>query len=214
MIRHVLTVGDSFTYGEELSDRNNAWPYLVAASLNATIDNQGAPATGNTSIVRNTLDNIVSTTPADLVIISWSSPGRIEFSDDEGTFDTWPGYMGRQFIGRQPWREDLVDYVSRYHNDKYLYKQYLTNIVLLQSLLTLHNIKYIMLDIASNNYYENTCTHDFLDLKKLIDRTTYLPQGMAEWTFGCKKGQCGHFLDDGHRIVADRVLAKIKEMDW
>ena len=47
----LLTVGDSFTYGEELSDLNNAWPCLLGKQLGWSVTNLGQPASGNTRMV-------------------------------------------------------------------------------------------------------------------------------------------------------------------
>lgn len=217
MSKHILAVGDSFTYGEELADRGQSWPGLVAAALSATVDNQGAPGSGNSSMVRNIIDAVTSSNSPDLILIGWSSAGRIEFADDAGIFDTWPGIQTRMFVNEQPWREDLAGYVSRYHDPKYLYKQFLITVLLIQSFLQTNNIKYIMMTTSSNEYYKNTYLGDFPELTAQIDKRTFLgwpDSGMMEWTRGRPVGPGRHFLDAGHRVVADKVIAKIKELGW
>lgn len=217
MIKNILAVGDSFTYGEELADRGNAWPYLVASALAANIDNQGAPGTGNSSMVRNIVDSTLGSNPVDLVLIGWSSAGRIEFADEAGIFDTWPGCQSQMFKQYQPWREELVDYVSKYHDPKYLYKQFLIQVLLVQSFMKVNNVNYLMLLTISNEYYKNTYLNDFPELIGQIDQSKFLGwpnSGMIEWTRGTRVGAYGHFLDDGHRIVADKILNKVKELGW
>jgi lysophospholipase L1-like esterase len=212
MIKNILAVGDSFTYGEELEDRTNAWPCLVAAELNATVDNRGIPSGGNTQVVRNIVEHA---TPDDVVLIGWTSPGRMEFADEEGVYDIWPGYTGKWV---RHGRKELVDYINKHYNDEHIYKQYLVNVILAQSFLKLNNIRYIMMPVVSNEYYKNKFKHKFTELRKQVDATYFVDEilgtGMAEWTYGLPQGPNGHFLDDGHRVVANKVLDKIKELGW
>jgi hypothetical protein len=37
---------------------------------------------------------------------------------------------------------------------------------------------------------------------------------MAEWTRGVQKGPGGHFLDDGHKKVADKINEHIRHLGW
>lgn len=211
MIHKILAVGDSFTYGEELSDRDNAWPYLVANRINATVDNKGVPAGGNTQIIRNVVS---STMTPDLVLVGLTSPGRVEFADEEGVFDIWPGYNGRWV--QHPQRHQLTQYLDKHHSDWYLYQQYLINVILLQSFLKSNNIKYLMMVTMGNEFYKNKFSKEFVSLRNQVDSTYFVDpgNGMAEWTHGMPKGPNRHFLDEGHRAVADKVVAKIKELGW
>jgi lysophospholipase L1-like esterase len=210
MISRILAVGDSFTYGEELADRSNAWPCLVATELNVTVENRGIPSGGNTQIVRNIVEHATNN---DVVLIGWASPGRIEFADEEGVYDIWPGYNGKW---AHHGRKEIAGYINKHHNDEYLYKQYLLNVILAQSFLKLNNIRYLMMPVASNEYYKNKFKFQFTDLRSKVDVNYFVQPGtgMAEWTYGSPKGPNGHFLDDGHRIVAEKVLHKIKELGW
>ena len=47
MIKNILAVGDSFTYGEELDNIENAYPYYLAKGLKADVVNLGQPSGGN-----------------------------------------------------------------------------------------------------------------------------------------------------------------------
>lgn len=214
MIKKLLTVGDSFTYGEELSDTSKSWPCLVAKSLNCALTNLGKPGTGNTRIVRETVAAVVGNDPPDLIILGWSSPGRIEYADANGVYDTWPGYTGKWTDNQQ--RNNVTSYVNRYHNDEYLYQQYLTNVLLLQSFLKLNGVKYLMLPTKVNDYYRSTFKYKFMKIKNQIDQQHYVDadSGMMEWACDLPVGSGGHFLEDGHAIVATKVLEKIKQMEW
>jgi lysophospholipase L1-like esterase len=84
MIKNILTVGDSFTYGEELADRNHSWPFLLANKLSANVTNMARPGSGNKRMIRYVMEHVADATPLDLVVVGWSSPGRIEFADEDG----------------------------------------------------------------------------------------------------------------------------------
>ena len=100
----LLTVGDSFTYGEELVDKQMAWPFRLADKLNCEVTNLAKPGGGNSRMVRYVIENVNS---FDLVIIAWSHFARIELADENGFYDLWPGrrsrfrgWRGRSWRGR------------------------------------------------------------------------------------------------------------------
>jgi hypothetical protein len=217
MIKNILAVGDSFTYGEELSSLDNAYPYLLGRKIGSSVTNMAKPGSGNTRMIRYIMDRIAEGNIPDLVIIGWSSPGRMEFADESGFFDLWPGYSGRAFMAEQPWRTELLEYVNRYHDSFYLYKQYILNVILIQNFLNQQNIKYVMLKTVGNEYYYNTNHFKLNQYIKLIDTEKYVGwpnAGMAEWTQGCDRGPGGHFLDDGHNQVANKINEHIRNLGW
>jgi len=213
----ILTVGDSFTFGEELADRNNAWPFLLGDLLDAEVTNLAKPGSGNKRMIRYVVDYVATIERPDLVVVGWSSPGRMEFADEDGFFDLWPGYSGRAFMKEQPWRVDLLNYMDRHHNEQYLYKQYLLDVILLQSFLEQQNIRYVMLRTVGNEFYHNTYYKETKVTADLINVNTYLGwpnMGMAEWTNGCERGPGGHFLDEGHQRVANKINEHIRNLGW
>lgn len=218
MIKHILAVGDSFTYGEELENRDNAFPYYLAKGMKANVVNLGQPSGGNTQMVRNVMDYVISGEPVDLVIIGWTSPGRMEFADANGIFDIWPGYSGNLFKrDGQDWRMELLDYINKHHDPEYLYRKYLTDVILLQDFLKQRNIKYVMMSVVTNEYYHKTYHNDDAIFPKQIDATNFLGwpnEGMAEWTNGCKRGPRGHFLEEGHRKVTAKLYEHIRNLGW
>jgi hypothetical protein len=198
----ILAVGDSFTYGYELQDINNAWPCVLARKLNATVTNLAKPGGGNTQIVRNIVEHADQ---FDLVVIGWTSPGRIEFSDQIGTYDIWPGWNGKHRI---PHRVEIAKQLTIAHNDQYLFRQFLINVILVQSFLISKNIPCIMASTQGNSeHYYSSCKQNNIDLLNKIDYNTFIEwpeNGMAEWTFGCEQGPEHHFLENGHERVAEK----------
>lgn len=206
----VLTVGDSFTYGDELADINQAWPYILQNKLSCELTNLGKPATGNTSMVRTVVEQAAD---YDLIIVAWSHYARIEFADEYGIYNTWPGHRGRMFVGDLSFRTELMDYINHYHSDDYLYKQYLLNIILLQSYTQRINKKLIVLDSFGNAIRRSLCK----PLTSQIDTRYFVGwpnESMMDWTFGTQQGPYGHFLEEGHQIVADKIYEHIRHLGW
>ena len=213
----LLTVGDSFTYGEELADRNNAWPQLLATQLNYEVVNLGRPSASNDKILRTTLDYL-AVDSADLVVIGWSNIGRSEHADEFGYYDVWPGYQGGIFARDGfNWRNELVDYVSRYHNSEAIHRKWVQQVILLQSYLKSRGIRYVMLNIVQNEYYKKKYFDGQQQFFEQIDKDAFLgfnDSGMMEWTFGKTQGPNGHFLEEGHTIVANRIYEHIRNLSW
>jgi lysophospholipase L1-like esterase len=220
MIKNILAVGDSFTYGEELEDRNLAWPSLLASRLQALVTNLGEPASSNDKILRKTIEvliNPMNITP-DLVIIAWADPGRSEWADDGGFYDVWPGYGGKLFIRDSAfWREDLLRYINKYHNSAWFHRKFLQQVILLQNFLQNKNIKYVMLNTSQNEYYKRAFFDGKTWYTDQIDQTYFLgfeKEGMTEWNYKLPQGPNGHFLEEGHQQVAEKIYEHIRNLGW
>jgi lysophospholipase L1-like esterase len=208
----LLTVGDSFTHGDELADRNDAWPHVLADQLHAKVNNRGDPGCANWRMVRWVLE---SSKDADLVIIAWSSFLRFEVADEEGDYIIWPGSNTKLFTNYPDHRNDLIKHSTLHHNKEYLYRQYLNYIILIQSYLNQQNKKYIMLDAFGNHQYEGRTRN--LDLIDQIDTKYFLGwpnESMMEWVQTKPKGPGGHFLEQGHEIVANKIYEYIRHLGW
>ena len=205
----LLAVGDSFTYGEELSDLNNAWPYLLGNTLGYTVNNLAKPGSGNIRMIRHAVEQINN---YDLIIIAWSHFARTELADENGFYDIWPECSILPHKEFSSWRSEVINYYSKHHNDQYLYNQYLINIILIQQYLKFNNKKYIMLDtFGNNNYRKNNTVVDQIDPTYYIGWPTTT---MMEWTHGCPKGPGDHFLEQGHEVVADKIYEHIRHLGW
>jgi len=205
----LLAVGDSFTYGEELSDLNNAWPYLLGNKLGYTVNNLAKPGSGNTRMIRHAVEQIDN---YDLIVIAWSHFARTELADENGFYDIWPECSTLPHKEFSSWRSDVINYYSKHHNDQYLYNQYLINIILIQQYLKFNNKKYIMLDtFGNNNYRKNNTVVDQIDPTYYIGWPTTT---MMEWTYDTPQGPNGHFLKQGHEIVANKIYEHIRHLSW
>jgi hypothetical protein len=207
----LLTVGDSFTYGEELAEISDAWPYLLADLIGYELDNLARPGSGNSRMVRNCVEQHNN---YDLIIVAWSHFARIETADENGFYDLWPGCDAGAHKAYSPWRKELIEYTNRHHSDEYLYNQYLLNIILLQNYLTANNKRYIMLD-SFGNHQANQRWHN--QLVGQIDTRYYIGwpnESMMEWTYKTPQGPRGHFLEQGHKQVAEKIYEHIRHLSW
>jgi hypothetical protein len=208
----ILTLGDSFTYGEELENLSNAWPYLLSQYADSEVVNLARPSKGNSFMVRECITNGNN---FDLVVIAWSHFARIEFSDQEGTYDIWPGSNPNVFsFHTMTHRKELSAYITRYYSDDYLYNQYLVNVLSAQNYLKQHQVNYVFLDAFGNNQSRQLGNPQ---LQKQVDTTYFIgwpDKTMMEWTYGYPKGPGGHFLDQGHQQVAEKINEHIRNLGW
>lgn len=210
----LLVVGDSFTYGDELEDRLHAWPYLLEKLVKCQVSNRGQSASGNSRMVRTIVEEIDN---YDLFIIAWSQFGRMEFADDSGIYDVWPGCNPAAHKQHSPHRIELIKYITNHYSDQHLYKQYLVNIILLQNFFRSQGKKYLMLDAFANNQSNLRYSKELANLKKRVDSKYFVGwpmETMMEWTKDVPKGPCGHFLEDGHKIVAEKINEHIRNLGW
>lgn len=216
MKKQLLTVGDSFTYGAELSDVYQAWPYRLADSIDYEVHNLGLSGCSNDSIIRRTLEES-AINQYDLVVVGWTLPGRVEWKDQVGLpYNVWPG-ASAQFVQDQPWRQTLLDFISQHHNAEYLYQRYLQQVVLLQSYCQIRNIKLLMIDVMYNNYYRSVGREQHDKMENQIDKTKFIGWGnlgMVELTKNYPKGQGNHPLDQGHSEIAKTIYEHIRNLGW
>lgn len=218
----LLAVGDSFTYGAELSGtllgkiepHDKAWPNLLAEKLGYTFTNLARPGSGNTRMIRHAISEVDN---YDMIVIGWSHFARIEVADENGFYDLWPGCDGTLHNHHAPWRVHLTNYITEHYNDDYLYRQYLLNIILIQNFLKANNKRYLMLDAFGNHQANQRSITSNQTLLQQIDATYYVgwpDESMMEWTYGTSQGPNNHFLEQGHIQVADIVFNHMKELGW
>jgi lysophospholipase L1-like esterase len=202
----LLTIGDSFTAGEELTNVAQAWPFLLANKIGYTLNNQGISGSDNTRMVRCLLEQNIDN--YDLVIIAWSYFDRIEIADEAGIYHIWPGGERKSVVAQGEWRKDIIKFITYHHNDAYLYRQYLINIILVQQYLKSHSKKYVMVDAFGNHIAPGRTDVDNQDLMSKIDTTYFLGwpfESMQEWTTNLPKGPGTHFLEQGHVAIANKL---------
>jgi hypothetical protein len=89
----LLTVGDSFTYGTELTNQLNAWPYQLAERLGVQCTNLAEPGASNDFILRSTVEGIRTYNPS-IVVVAFTTPDRFELNREHYT----PNRNPREFM--------------------------------------------------------------------------------------------------------------------
>jgi hypothetical protein len=209
-MKKILALGDSFTYGEELRDRNNCWASLVGRRLGYTVENFGIPGGSNPRAVRILFEQNIKDYA--LVLIGWSHYDRMELADEVGVYDSWPGGQRTIFRQQAPWRSQIIDYITVHHNDDYLYRQYLMMIIQIQSYLKVNQIDYVMMDTFGNHKDPRRHAPGNAKLTAQVDSNHFIgwpDETMAEWTAGLPCGSGGHFLDQGHAVVAEKIYQRL-----
>ena len=214
MKKKLLAVGDSFTWGDELEDRSQAWPCLVAGLLDHEVHNMGLNGASNTSILRITLKEL-AINHYDLVIIGWTNPGRIEWKDQsDKPYNVWPGQIPAPGVwATEPWRRNLIEYINRHHDSGYLYQMYLTYVISLQSYLQVHNINYRMIDVTHDNYYRTAGGKQHNKLEAMIDTKYFIGWknfGMHSLAYEYPRGPVGHPLEQGHIKIATAIRQSLQ----
>jgi len=214
MKKQLLTVGDSWTYGDELPDIYQAWPYRLADAIGHEVHNMGMSGSSNASMLRRTFEELASN-HYDLVIVAWSSPGRIEWKDNVGVaYNVWPGFFeAKRFLLETPWRSLLVEYISQHHSPEYLYQQYLIQVLSLQAYCKVNNIELLMIDLKYRDYYRKVGQEQHDKLEKQIDCDTFIgfgKFGMVELTKGMPHAIGGHPLQQGHERIANEIAKHIR----
>lgn len=208
----ILALGDSFTWGEELEDRLDAWPFLIAKQLGCDINNKSMFGTGNYRLMRKLLEEDIN--QYDIVLIGWSHFDRLEVADEDGVWDLWPGGCRTKFKEQAPYRTTLINYTARHHNDDYLYTQYMMQVVLVQSYLKQHDKKFVMMDAFGNPTYPMRFLEKNKHLLNEVDTRHFLgwPNStMMDWAKDTPHGPNNHFLKEGHAIIAERVYKCLQE---
>ena len=208
----IHAIGDSFTYGDELSDRKLSWPLLLKKKLNQAVINLGRPATGNHRMVKRAIDAVIDS--SEMIIIGWSDCNRQEFADDIGTYDIWAGRNFRAFQLDDPThRINLIKYITAYDTPEYYYTNWLRQIILVQSLCKLHSIPCVMFIACGAHNSHKLYHHNHKKLIDAIDHSMFVDNmftSVGEWTHGTPHGPNGHPLDEGHEIIAEKIYEHIR----
>jgi len=235
--------GCSFTQGDELSDPMSSYPTVMSRKLGLEFTNDAQNGGSNQRIVYKTMQAIDD---HDCFIIAWTSYNRFTEYNPVDNFEI-NFFPQMSLDATSHYSDDLkvnyakyLDYGNMYYkywqNELYEFKQWLQQILLLQSFLKCQNKKYIMLNTMDNRL-EQWCSakeeflssvrpllpfFDYLsdellleehrqiqNLLSMIDHSTYLGFGkwcIVDYTRQFPCGPNGHPLEDGHIAVADTLI--------
>lgn len=216
MTTKILTVGDSFTYGEELENRETqAWPYLLAMAMNATVLNLGQGGASNDYIFRTAIEETVHTT-YDLVIVQWSEPSRMEVWHGDRPISV-TAHSNWNKIGQLSWMQDYYKYS---YNDLFRYRTWYAHVIALQEYFKSKQQKYLFCNLAGLQGYYRDVDGYYNSLKHLwssVDEQYYVgwpTDGFLEFQGDCEKGPGGHPLELGHKRISNKIYEHIRNIGW
>jgi len=235
--------GCSFTYGDELPDPSNqAWPSLVSKLKNINFLNDAISSGTNQRTVYKTLLNKDN---YDFFVIAWTTYTRFTEYNPIDNYEINFNPM-LNLNASIHYSDDLKQNYKKYkdygelyykywYNEVFQFKQWLQQILLLQSFFTVNNKKYIMINTFDNNLSqwlqpkENFISstrnlipffdylpdghllkehYDIQSLVKDIDLTKFAGWGqwaIADLNLEFDVGPGGHFLEDGHIAMAKKI---------
>ena len=75
----ILATGDSWTYGYNLKNKKDTWPYILADLLSMPVVVSAKPGADNETICENTIEKSKQLNPK-IVVVGWSGISRIRHS--------------------------------------------------------------------------------------------------------------------------------------
>jgi hypothetical protein len=209
----IHAIGDSFTFGDELDNQEQAWPAVLSGLLNQAIINQGKSASGNSRMVKRTIDAVIES--ANMIIIGWSGVGRQEFADEIGIYDLWAGRSFRAFQNDPTHRIDMIKYMTAYDAPKYYYAKWLRQVILVQSFCKLNHVPCVMFVACDANESHRQYAKEFQHLVDKIDHSMFvdtMSKSVAQWCYGLPYGPNGHPLVEGHQRIAEKINEHIRNI--
>jgi hypothetical protein len=207
-MKQLLTIGDSFTQGAEVT-ADQAWATLLANRLGYQLTNLGRGSGSNDYIFRTTVEQL-AVHDWDLVIIGWTDHHRMEYTDEYGSWNLWPGIeqlVRERFHPGPDYRQQLVDWISRHHDSAWLQQRWMAQVVALQALLQQHNTPWLMCRAFNAVELQGHAVENLIDSDRFLGWPT---QTMKHWAGECEYGVYGHFLALGHERVADKIYEHIR----
>lgn len=165
----IYTNGCSFTFGDELTSHDDAWPYLLAKKLNVGVFNDAVSGGTNYRTLYQTTKHIFNT--FDLYIIAWTTNTRYTFYKSDNNFEiNFNPHLKNDRYGDQyfysNWGKVLYQH---WHNELYSFKLWLQQIIHLQAILEKRKKNYLMINTMPNNL------SNWLESKdRFIDSTKHL----------------------------------------
>ena len=197
MVKKVLVIGCSITYGQELPARlKQSYPSLLSKSNDWEVVNRGFPGASNDRIIRILFEEIDNN--YDLIIIAWTETSRKEVFD----------VRSDRFICINSNNYRSLDWVESYYKHSYddfhNYENWLRQVILVESFFQSIKQDYIFCNTFSiiENYI-NKCPKllSKIDTSKFVD----WPNSIVEWTKDLPVGPNLHPLIEGHQVIANKI---------
>lgn len=183
MVPRLITYGCSFTYGDELQNRESSWPYVLGKHIGLPCINLGVPNYSNDAILQDVPKTELENA---LVVVCWTTYLRMQ-------------NIPKAFVASL--------------DDQWLYGRWLNQVILLQSYLKTKNVPYVFFNAFDNQQQFDKYSNIFDPYIWQIDTDNFLGwpyNGFVEWAYGTPQGPKGHPLDEGHAKVAEILAEHIR----
>jgi hypothetical protein len=227
--------GCSHTFGDDLVNRTQAWPSLVANTRKYKFVNDAMSGGTNDRIMYRTMKYAHE---FDAVCIAWTYTSRFTRyrADNNHDVNFNPGLKHSMYGNFSEFKNYGRMHYQFWHNELYNFKIWLQNIILMQRYLNSINTPYVMINANHNyidrwscdrNLFKNSVksllcfdliTDEQLDAEQTeiqllidqIDTKHYL--GWNSWWITqlhqlYALGPTGHLLETGHKAIADYILS-------
>jgi hypothetical protein len=222
----IITNGCSFTWGDELSNREQeAYPYIIGKKFNCSVRNLAENAQSNEAIVRTTIEYLMTHDLSDydpVLIIGWSGISRKEI---------WTGSEWHKItatgMGHDPYAKAHFKYLQSEKQDNL---EFFNHVLLMQLLLEKLKINYFFFRIDDGQTLQtlkdgsNKSVTDgfnmghmplssYFDLINLDKFPCYTNNDLTFKTYILNNGgelKPGKHPDEkSHKIFADYIISKI-----
>lgn len=228
--RRLLTVGDSFTFGEECPQREQfAYPYLLKEQLGFDeIVNLGLPGGSSDYVFRTVIETLISDPEGfDLVSISWPEQSRFEAIHNHPDFvptPTEPHIKPSVCLIRKPGKASprkepdwVQDYYKYSYDIAWGFRKQFNQILALQGFLKSRNQRYIMFNVAGLQGHYDQYSEFLKNQFREVDKEFFIgwpKNGILEFQGDCPKGSGGHPLELGHERIAKVINEHIRNLRW
>jgi hypothetical protein len=222
----LLSFGCSHTYGDDLEDKSDAWPYQLGKLAGVDVVNMAMSGNSNEHMLNQMMHSCLDN--SDLIVIAWTYKSRRTFyRTDTNHHVNFNIHLRHEMYGNRPEFKDFGKLLYGYWmNDLQTLKDWLHQILWAQAWLKSTNKRYIMLNATSNDlsaflsedwsgfpFFHSMDDQQISESRgvikryvDLIDRSSYyelLDYAIDNQDFNV--GATGHLLEDGHRDTADRI---------
>jgi len=207
----IYCFGDSFTYGDELADRSNAWPSVLNQMTDHIVVGVAKPGASNSWICNKVIQKCLEEKPQ-LAIIAWTTTDRYEFFGKDGSSQC----VNINDSNTAPFVKQLY---SEYHDTDGKFVEWVCQAILLQNFLENQGIEYRFVHALASGVSDiidkNKNSPHFKKMLSFLNTDCFigwLDDDFIKWSKGSPLGPHGHFLEQGHKQVAEQMYEQIKDV--
>lgn len=236
--KKLQTFGCSLTSGDDITDLNQTWPYLLSSKMSCELENFSYSNASNQSIADKVVEKCDTNS---FVIVCWTAQFRHQIYHNNKKIDynvlteeDQKVIALDEKIQEMPKDlENMITIQKKYIDEEQYYKQFLQNVLWLQQYLKDQKISYLFcygnsMSIsfntkswnvkpqASSNLYNPNILIQKYPFIKSIDETHFLDffePHKSFWEHCVAKnfilGPTRHPLEDGHKFWADYISERI-----